>query len=707
MKETVEQIINSGYLQIDSLRVNTWLRRMLSFLLFITFTPLMATSPTDILFVNTGRMNINLQPETGVTLFVPDAMRHLTDGTDSVKVILNGVLELGGNFYQDALTPVFDISGSTTKTASTGTIRFVSDRGAKRFITTWSDDITTFDRTNRVVAFPDMVLNTNDSLMIPPKMGLDASSLHRNSSKTGVMVLQSGQIGTNVFNASLRFPESGTSEVLVDAGTLVIEQYVKTYRNGTQLFAFATPFKNTQLSGYFAGNWVRRPLDDGIYGHTSYVLGNKTSGTNPALIDLSQYITNPLEELKTTQAYLIKPRPSGFSYSDLKTTGGLAVTGAVVSAYYQEKFVFNGNVYTLPIYQEQVFAEDVLFSKTIPQGTYIASTINLLIGNSYTSPISTQLLAQAMMNSELKFSPVIYVFPAGSTSYQPFDISGTGDGIAVTTMTEIPAMSIFMLRLSKGQTIGTNNTFSIGKNQLRHGNASHNSPAQIRTLQSTTTNQVVFRVSPEINANIYDLAAIGIRDSASEGSDQYDIAKVYNPGNEGFQLYTLSQSGSKLSANGLPPSAGKVILALKPALEAENYVLTASGQETLSTKGLWLEDTMTGAMVDLQTTPEYHFLMNTTDNINRFLVHFSQPITTGLTQTEKLRAMYSNGNLRIVNLTARDLQSTLTVSDLQGRIILQRQIDSYPDFTMPVDNFKGMYVAQLKGIRTAILKFIK
>lgn len=666
-----------------------------------------AITPERIVFVNTGRMTIDVQPVSGVSIYIPNDIRCLTDNYDSVKVILNGVIELGGNFYQDANTPVFGVSGSTNKTSSAGTLRFVSDNGWKRYITT-SNDITAFDRSTCAVAFPNLELNTNDSLILHPKMGIDASSLHRVHTKKGIVILQSDQIGDKVYNASLRFPMSGTSESLVDEGSVMVEQHVKTYRYGTQLFAFATPFKATQLSGYFAGNWVRRPIADGVYGHTTYVLGNKTSSTNASLIDLNQYIIDPLEKLKTAQAYLIKPRLSGFPYASLQTTNGLSVTGASASVYDKDKFEFNGSVYTLPSYQEQIFADDVLFSKTIPQGTYIASTINWLIGNSYTSPISTKLLAQEMENSGLKFSPIIYVFPAGSTSYQPYDISGTGDGISVTNLTEIPSMSIFMLRLSKGQTIGSKNTFTIGKNQLHHGNISHGSAQQIKALRTNASraNQVIFRLSPAENSSVYDLAAIGIRDSASLGSDKYDIAKVVNPGNEGFQLYTLSQSGAKLSANGIPTTENNVTLALKPASNGGLYQLTVSGQETLTTTGLWLEDCMNGQQVDLMSNSNYSFETTPSDIPNRFLVHFNKQVITGHLQPSSPTTTFSRGKLNIRNLTPEDLQSTLYIYDTLGKQVMSAKVESYPNFSVHVNVSAGVYIAQLKGTRNILFKFI-
>ena len=117
---------------------------------------------------------------------------------------------------------------------------------------------------------------------------------------------------------------------------------------------------------------------------------------------MDQYVYMAAETLVPAQAYLIKPRPSNYSYANLQTSGGLWYTGATASAYDKGKFSFNGKVYTVTPYQEQLFAEDVLTSKSA-SGTPL-STVNWLIGNSYTCPISTAELARAMVTENTNYN---------------------------------------------------------------------------------------------------------------------------------------------------------------------------------------------------------------------------------------------------------------------------------------------------------------
>lgn len=669
----------------------------------------------DVVMLNTGRMKVLSGGINGVSLHVSGAFRNHTVGTDSVKIVQNGISEIGGSFYQDALTNVFDVSPSTTKSLSSGTIRFVKDYGASgnRFITTQSSLVTDFDRGAYYVAFPNVEISTDDSIVLPGKMGIDALTVKRINSKKGSLVLRSELISNNNYDASLRITGSGQSAALVDAGAVVVEREMSLYRSKTPgLFGFATPFNGTQLSGYYAGNWVRKPESDPITGHTRYVLGNKPSVNNPAFINYDQYVINPTIPLNPAQAYLIMPRPAGFNYQTLKDEHGLVATDDVPGAYDKGKFYFNGQVYNLTAkYNEQLFADDNLYIKNFGATT---STINVLIGNSYTSPISAKLLAKRMTDSNITFSSTMYVFSGGSTSYQPFTITGTGDNIIVTDLNEIPAMSIFMIRVSNKNL--ANGTFIVDKSLLRHGTLPHNVVMNAPSLKGMTrtassssnvTNQVLFRLSPQENKNIYDLAAIGLRPTASIASDSYDIAKVYGP-DYSYQLFTLSSSGIKLSANGVPEDIESVNMGLRPAAQTTDYTLTAQYAETLTSEGLWLEDLLTNNVVDLKANGEYNFSSSPGDAEQRFVVYFRKPVITSVESGNiLLNTYFINNELIVNNLSQNDINNVITLFDVQGRALLTQQVENTPQTIIQTNLSEGVYFVQLKGSRTATSKVIK
>jgi len=663
-------------------------------------------SPDDVILVNTGLMNIHSGGTDGVAMYVPFAMRHT--GND-VSVILNGEINLGGNFYQDALSAVFktDVTSTTSVSYSGGTFRFVRNWNNPRIVSSNFIE-TTYDRGESYIAFPNIHLATDDTIEISAKMGLDAYTLKRESGYNGKIVLKSDRYADDVYDASLRITGPGNSEDLVDAGAVIIEREMSYYRSLAgvdKLFGFATPFDNTQLSGYFAGNWVRRPVADPVTGHTRYVFGNEQDESGVILP--SQYIYHPQEKLQPTQAYLVRPRPAGFRYADLQTQNGLSVTDGDTTAYDQNKFVFNGEVYTLPGYDEQLFAQDTVFRSPAVTGT--TTTINWLIGNSYTAPIGTKQLIDAMGASPLKFSPYIWVYPAGSSTYQSYKITGT-DNIIVQDLEEIPAMSVFMIRVLSGTNPGQ---FNITKDMQRHAKVTHSTPLNVPSIARAVkakeiNNQVLFKVTPADNIWNYDLAAIGLRSGASLASDTYDMTKIYSEADV-FQIYSLSSAGTKLSANAVPVETPNVRLCFRPVKDTTEFQLEAQHLETLSSEGLWLEDLVTRTITDMKVQPSYSFISIPDDIEERFIVHFVAPDNTALEEGEiasGIEAYMLNDNLIIKNLLVSDLGAVMRFYDASGRLLMLHTVNSYPVMEIPFKTMSGVYLFQLTGDRTNSAKFI-
>lgn len=664
-------------------------------------------SHDDVIFVNTGLMNIHSGGTNGVAIYIPYAMRHA--GND-VSIVLNGQINLGGDFYQDAITTVFktDANATTSVAYSNGVFRFVKNWNQQRVISS-NMLASTYDRGGNYVAFPHMRIATNDTIVLPAKMGIDALTLKRDVGYSGHLVLKSDRYADDVYDASLRITGEGQSVNVVDAGSVIIEREMSYYRSISgvdKLFGFATPFNNTQLSGYFAGNWVRRPVADPATGHTRYVFGNEQDGSGVILA--SQYVYDPLEKLKPGQAYFIRPRPEGFRYADLQSQNGLSVTGGDTTAYDQTKFLFNGNVYTLSAYNEQLFAQDTVFSSPHISGT--SSTINWLVGNSYTSPIGTKQLIDAMLASPLKFSPYIWVYPAGSSTYQSYKITGT-DNIVVQDLQEIPAMSIFMLRVLSGTNPGQ---FALTKNMQRHAKITHStaqrSPGAAKSRMSEgMINQVRFRVSPTDNNLVYDVAAIGLRANAQTGSDSYDMTKVYSEADV-FQLYSLSSADAKLSANGVPLNTEQVRLCLRPVSNTTEFNLRADDFESLTSQGLWLEDKIAKKIIDLKMNRDYIFTSYPEDAEDRFIVHFVPPGNTGLNDGEmsgkEIKAYVDNKTLILDGLTMSDLAAEILVYDALGKMMSSHVVGTYPTIQIPFNHESGVYMAHLKGNRNAIIKFV-
>jgi hypothetical protein len=181
----------------------------------------------------------------------------------------------------------------------------------------------------------------------------------------------------------------------------------------------------------------------------------------------------------------------------------------------------------------------------------------------------------------------------------------------------------------------------------------------------------VFRVSPESNPGIYDLAGIGLRRDGNPKYDTNDILKVGNSDeSESFSLYSLSEDGQKLSANIVPETASEAPLHFSPGSAGGRFSLTVSRMESLKTAGLWLEDTKEGIIRDLfESGGSYGFEASPEDDPDRFIVRFQYSEVTGqesLKDFKDFKVFLRDDRLIVRGLVADDIGSRLLVYDTQG-----------------------------------------
>ncbi|MDR2854392.1 MAG: T9SS type A sorting domain-containing protein [Prevotellaceae bacterium] len=706
----------------------------------------------SIVFVNAGPMYVGGVSAADTVLTVLGSM-GTEESTESV-ITQTGVSTLTGSFYHNADSHAF-LTGTNDGWATspeslttgwnaevTGTIVFKGTSSERRYITT--SNFSTFNRTDNYAAFPNITIATNDTLFIPAQMGLDAETIVADPNFKGKMRLQSDTtvVGRLVYDASLRLKNHDT-----EADTaIIIERDLSLYRaaNGTgvqPLFAFAAPLKN-MYSGYFAGNWVRRMLQTGANKHVDYVYGNKPNPNNTSVIDYSQYMMYATENLTPGEAYLIKARPANFDYSNLQAEGGLTATGATdASLYNKNKFVFDAHAYNLTPQHERVYANDTLFDHTI-SGT-VDNQLNWVIGNSWTSAISLQALDNYIkVHPTIYFRNIVWLFPSGSTTYQPYFLTGhTLHGTQLLDgITSIPSQSIFVIQvLSDAQaTISNKGDFTqagrvtLKKQDLQvHDNVPHNlstaagalppytpsaapalNPSSLqRSVSSTTSyqNDALFRLTPESNSNIFDLAAIALRPNSQEAFEAKDLKKSYLTGNEAFTLYTLSSDDEKLAVNTAPLTTPYIRLCVDPGIVGGRMVLTASRTESFN--AIWLEDLLTHDRVDLKTQTDYIFESTPQDTPDRFLVYFTEfPTPTDAIDPiveNFLQCYYHAGDLVMKGLLESDLGGVISIFDVQGRLLKKEIITNAPEMHLPLSLTDGVYLAKLQGKRNVTVKLMK
>lgn len=641
---------------------------------------------SPIKLVNTGKMYVDsISSNSGMYIKGGVLMR------DSCSIIQNGTSVITGDFVHDASSHVFKTDANGFGSGKGKIVFSGSANSGIRYISTDSLN-RTFNRAEKYIAFPHLVIETNDEIDLPTRMGMDALSIKRTSGYDGKIRLASESFTSNGelydYGVSLRITSSGSSSKLVDAGAVIVERDLGPYLDSlavgvnTPVFGFATPFNNTQITGYFAGNWVSS-IDD----------------LNPDT--KTSYVSNLDDVFVPGVANYVRIRDKSMKYEDALQNGALKkVTGQNINKTLA-KLDFDGQIYQYASMQEQMFADDLIsknFSTTETQKVY---------GNSYTSSISISKLASALQSSSANFDGKIYLFPAGSTSFVGYNYANPSlNPSSVSGLTEIPSMNIFMLKASPAGT----SAFAITKEMLTHGLTSTNMTKNVlsRSLKSTGTvsDQAEFMVTLASNKNIYDLASITAYDVASNATDSYDGVKQ---GYDVFGLYTLSSDQTRMSANVVHDVNTPVHMDFHVKTVSTNFILKLSSFKQVNAEGLWLEDKLNGTLTQLAEGEQYAFTATPNDSESRFVVHFYKS-TLGVESDNQanITIRYKDNLLKVMNLMDADVNSKLSVLDMQGRMLLQTTITDTPTQSIDVVNLTpGVYIGRVDGKRNATVKFIK
>lgn len=680
------------------------------YLFLLLFTSCYGLAAKNVKLVNTGAMNVK-----GSMYIDGDMqMKDHSSAQQSVVLIHNGTTALSGSFYHDASGNIFKTENDAWTdrtiprgiTTSTGTFRFSKDSsGKKRYIT--SSDTTNFDRVVDYIAFPKLDINTNDSIYIPSTLGLDACIISRANDKNGILYLASNIIGSTIYDASLRITGHEGS-YSVEPGAIVLEKRIKEFREtsggsaSTILMPFAAPFTNMR-SGYFAGNWVRRPLLDNTMNSFYYPYANEDADGDDT-IDKNQYIINPYEDLVASQAYLIRLQKAGGTLDD--AYAGLGITSGE-NTHDKDKLIINGTPFTIlggRSEGKQLFAGDPVLSRTVQSGK--SKTQNWVIGNSYTSALNGHGIAEYLMNSVASyFVTDMYIYHHGATAYETYSM-WNGSNIP-SNIPDIHSMGIFMIAASANNNATENIT--IGPEyQIHTGGISGSAVTVSNPLiksRKTSENELTFVLTPVDNSFVFDRSTIVLSEKAEPGADSYDISKLLNPSNRLFQLYGNNNSNMALQQNALPYSAEKAFLSVSPAAEEMQCVLTVQNTGSFEKEFLELYDTKLKHWHDLKLDNTYSFVLSPGDNAERFEVHFTPRTTTGLETNERWYIYNTESILVAKNLDNSHEGKMVRIYNTAGILMLQSTISDSSEYRIDISNLPaGVYTFTLEEKTVKFLK---
>jgi hypothetical protein len=201
--------------------------------------------------------------------------------------------------------------------------------------------------------------------------------------------------------------------------------------------------------------------------------------------------------------------------------------------------------------------------------------------------------------------------------------------------------------------------------------------------------------------------------ASTNATDAYDAHKLINTSGGVSQIYTTSPDGVHLITSVISKDEATLPVTFIPASVEQEVELTASRLETLvSPETVRLEDLKTGNITDL-TKQSYRFTTSPTDSHLRFVLHFkgSPDIPSGVesASVSTLKIACVSGGIVISGLQKIDAGSQITVSDVQGRILLNEFLPASvgetgkTTYRLPLSS--GIYVAALSGSRSLTVKF--
>lgn len=261
----------------------------------------------------------------------------------------------------------------------------------------------------------------------------------------------------------------------------------------------------------------------------------------------------------------------------------------------------------------------------------------------------------------------------------------------------------------------------MGRNQFIRSAEENNSKDdfvfQVYDKQTNSSDRVsiVLRPKSEIlsNAQYKDVKKVNAAVSFGETKslEDADLAQGVSS-----YLYTKSDNGDKLLLKFVPytknvDSKVAVPLYLLPSALDQEVVIKGLTLNTLTEfDNVILEDKLLGTQTLMTPDSEYSTTIKSTDSQDRFVLYFTKGITgiedeieNGSTKT--ISSYYANGLLTVTGFDEKDFGSTLSVFDLNGRLVTQTKVN---DFTVTVtENFApGAFIVKVVGNNTYAAKFL-
>ncbi len=293
------------------------------------------------------------------------------------------------------------------------------------------------------------------------------------------------------------------------------------------------------------------------------------------------------------------------------------------------------------------------------------------IGNPYPSSVDWNLDA-GFSRSMLALSGAGYDMWTWSSSADNYGVynSATGAGTNNVTRYIAPMQGFFVKATSAG-------TFSFNNAARVHTGAS----AWLKSKE-VNTEENIFRTtvtSPSVKGQDEVLLIFGYNKNEDGAKKMFSEVKtapsLYLPsGSENYSVRYLTDTKDNK----------QVLLSFKAGNNG-NYTLNFSIPDTMKT--VLLEDKLTSTVEDIKQTGKYNFSSTTSDNTNRFVIHFAEIENT----TEIPVSVYLSGGQIVVDASSLDENFTARIYDTSGRLLFVKKLSGGQIESFPL-RVKGLYL---------------
>lgn len=223
-----------------------------------------------------------------------------------------------------------------------------------------------------------------------------------------------------------------------------------------------------------------------------------------------------------------------------------------------------------------------------------------------------------------------------------------------------------------------------------------------------------------------DRTAVVLRDRAQLSSkDVFDTPKSFTksisqpseaertyPEEGSTYIYTKSSDGLGMLGNAVPLNVKELALFVTPPATQQTMKLSFVNMENItSVSNVWLIDKYENNKT-VRLTPDYVYEYSSGPSDlkeaseNRFILRFYGDNEDIEVQENPITCYYNTSVLHILGLNENDLDSSLQIFDMQGRLVGRTKVSSYPSFEYPKSLSLGTYVVKISGKRNYTSKFV-